>query len=174
MRCIAEAKRQPLVPIWGGRHIENVTHFIQCKYIQLEQGWQILNHGRLKTIRFDDEEQNPIVSLENNVLGYNRHERYLYVHLGPKKSSKILWQKDDESQVMLSHATCVIEDMTFDQQGLNLKVWGFTPAEISLLNLKQDIVQQDNILIEKNGNETLIKFTPQGHQIVSLKWVALN
>jgi len=86
-----DALRQPIAPLFTSEYVATVAGFRSARLARVEGGWQIWDHGALRTIRFDDVDGFVDLTRSRGILGARRHGDALYVHLaGPEPATVVL------------------------------------------------------------------------------------
>jgi len=165
------ADKQTLTPIFGGHYIDIVHGFISTNIIKENGAWLIKNNNALKTIRFENQTKKPLVSRENNIMGFCRDKGRLYVHLGPKEESKIEFIDKSFKQPMLKKANAMIKDIDFLSHGVIIDLWSLRNVKITLSNLNKKFVEEENIKISYLKDDVIISLGPQKDKRILLKWM---
>ena len=86
--------KQPVIPIFTSDYIKGVKGFLSGEVFRLDDnGWAFKNYGLCRTVRFDDKKKFPDLTRSRGVIGFNRWQDYLYVHLSETQGGKDLFWK---------------------------------------------------------------------------------
>jgi len=85
-------------------------------------GWRIKNNNVLRTIRFDNEKNNVDMKRSKGVLGFNRYQGSLYVHLDNGKESDIFLTGAHATAPYLVKAAGSIKDWAVSNGGISFKL----------------------------------------------------
>lgn len=115
----AWARSQPLHPVTAATYARMAGQFYDMRLTVLEEG-RFLVEGAplLRTVRFDGEPRDPDLARSRGVIGHNRHQGSLYVHLDERTPREIVFST---SAAVLAHVTEANFEITrFERRGLSL------------------------------------------------------
>ncbi|PIR18120.1 MAG: hypothetical protein COV46_01220 [Deltaproteobacteria bacterium CG11_big_fil_rev_8_21_14_0_20_49_13] len=117
------AESQDVSPIYASDYVGVVNGMITTKIEELGvNGWRIKNNNVLRTIRFDNEKNNVDMKRSKGVLGFNRYQGSLYVHLDNGKESDIFLTGAHATAPYLVKAAGSIKDWAVSNGGISFKL----------------------------------------------------
>jgi hypothetical protein len=85
-----DALRQPIAPLFTSEYVAMVAGFRSARIARVEGGWQVWDHGALRTVRFDAADGFVDLTRSRGILGARRHGDALYVHLAGSEPATII------------------------------------------------------------------------------------
>lgn len=155
--------KQELAPIFTSAYLEIVGGFLTTQIDAIAPGqWSVSNIGALKTLRFDNEDRNVDLTLSTNVLGFERYQKSLYVHLGSEKTAAITLTENAAGRFYLVSANGTIKDWKADSGNVDFaltsigkhkfKLGGLNPGGHYNVSLGSKNIET---IADKNGTITV-------------------
>lgn len=160
------ALTQPIVPIFASEYVPIVHDFFNTRILTLPGGgFQILNNGDLKTIRFDNETNNVDLNRSQGVIGFNHFQGNLYVFLDAKKSHEIYRTAARPQRPYVMEASVQIRNFSASSGRLKFEKKGWPANAIVFGGMQAD----KDYWVHVGGRHTLVKSNPQGQLSVGFE-----
>lgn len=165
------ADRQFLTPIYVGHHIDIVKGFQSIEIDELSDGWLVKKNKALKTIRFENCNQYPVLSEDSNILGFRHVNKRLYIHLGNANKSVIKLVEKAPSLPYLRWCNALLESVQYKPHGLIINdLWSFRDVELCFVNLPYTLEEKAGVSVRYKDNVTFVKLKPFGTKSYILEW----
>lgn len=128
--------QQKTTPIQVVDYAQKVLAFNHLLFARpLAGGWLILNNKQLREFRIPDTWDMPLISLNNNILGFNKANHDYYIHLSNGSRSFIQYNQPPSSEPFIEDANAdhVVLHKTGENQ-YHLDFDGYVPFEFQLGN----------------------------------------
>lgn len=162
------ALSQEIFPIFASEYVPIVHDFFDTRMTPLPGGgWQILNDGSLRTIRFDDEAKNVDLGRSTGVVGFRHFQGSLYVFLDDHKSHDIHLTGSAPSRPYVISASFQIKNFEGTAMRLRFEKRGWHRSEIVLGGMAPDkeywihVGRESLTFRSEKGGELKVQF-PKG------------
>jgi hypothetical protein len=120
--------------------------------------WIIKTDGNLKTLKLPfDKQKFPIIT--NDILGFNKYNDMLYIHLGNKNEYKLKISNTEPKTPYLKEANGIVKTQLVDRNFFKISLKGYIPINIIMKNVNNCNIKSDKPFIKNiNGDETELKF----------------
>lgn len=133
----AWARSQPLHPVTTGSYARIARSFYDMRLSRLEEGRYLLEGAPLlRTVRFDSEERDPDLSRSLGVIGYNRHQGSLYVHLDEKAPREVVFSSSAVTLPHVAEANFEITRFERREDSLRFQKRGWWSSQMVLAGLE--------------------------------------
>ncbi len=162
-----DALRQPIAPLFTSEYVATVAGFRSARLARVEGGWQIWDHGALRTVRFDDADGLVDLSRSRGILGARRHGDSLYVHLaGPEPATIVLGRAAPAVPFLVSASHRV---SAWTREGSTVRFTlsgvGSKEAEIGGLSPGRDVAA--NLASDAGTRTERLRVDAMGHVVVA-------
>lgn len=127
-----------ITPLFSSEYVSIIQDFILLKQYQLSDGgYQISHDGKLRTIRFDNCEKYPDLEKSNGVIGFNKYQNSLYIHLNDGKTQTVYLSNKVPEEVYLNHGSQKISGWKASKNKIEFNSSGIGKAEFEIKNLNK-------------------------------------
>ena len=128
-------RRQP-APMFASDYTDILADSLETKLGTDSQGnYWCQNNGELRTVRFDNESRYPDLLNSKGLIGFNRANKDLYLHLDGRGEATIRLTDAPPTQVYIEKFSHRIDDLKMDKNGLAFTASGQGPAHLIVRNL---------------------------------------
>jgi hypothetical protein len=158
-RAYTYALGQEIFPMFASEYARLVQDFFGLSLERIgDGGVRVKNNGHLRTLRFDEENQNVDLKKSTGVLGYRHYQNNLYVHLDEAKEHDIYLTNAGPNQVYVERATFDIQGFQATQEGIQFQKKGWHTSQCSLAGLNPNLDYQ----VQSEGEKQVLKSSPEG------------
>lgn len=158
-------------PMFASEYVRIVQDFFSTKIMELPgNGFEILNGGHLKTIRFDHEKRNVDLDHSRGVVGFRYQKGALYVFLDDRLSHEVYLTTAAPERPYVVHASFQISNFKGDPTRVRFNKQGWEKSVMELGGLIPD--KEYGVYVGKS--ETWLKSDHEGHLQVNFERAELD
>lgn len=142
--------RKP-IPLFVSEYCDLVEGFYSGTIDEIEGGgWHFKGYGGCQTVRFDGESRFPDLVRSKGILGFNRWEGSLYLHLAPEGEATLYWTDAEPMVPYLVDGSAPLSQMAFTDGEITFATRAFDSAEFRFAKLPAET----DYLVEIEGAGT--------------------
>jgi polysaccharide biosynthesis protein PelA len=132
------AIKQEVTPLFITDYIERVLDFnrvVLAKDLRNPDKWLITNNGTLREFRLPNAQEFPDFKKSSNIIGFNKANQDLYIHLGNKPDTWLTLSQEPASEPYLINANAMITQWRNHADLLTFTLKGYVPLQFQLANM---------------------------------------
>jgi polysaccharide biosynthesis protein PelA len=155
----ADALDRSPAPMFASEYAEVLADALRTK-IGLDSSGRfwMSNNGVLRTMRIDKEDRYPDFASSQGIIGFNRANDDLYVHLDGSGEARVTLTETPPKVPYLERFTHRIKDWKASEAGVSFVASGQGPAHLTIRNLKPS----SEYRIESDSEEASVRTDAQG------------
>jgi hypothetical protein len=130
------ASAQKINPIFITQYARMVEDFFATDFHAVDGGWLVENHGKLRTVRFDDTTSNIDLAKSSGVIGFSHFQGSLYVHLDESTRHTLILTAAVQETPYIEEASFQISRFKAQNGMLNFAKKGWLKSEAVFAGLK--------------------------------------
>ncbi|KAA3620103.1 MAG: hypothetical protein DWQ05_05075 [Calditrichaeota bacterium] len=129
--------KNDIAPVFASDYLKIVQGFFASQFKKTGKWqWEVENNGHCKTIRFDHCELQPDLKKSANVIGFNKYQGSLYIHLGNAEKSRIALSEKPVTAIYLKKSSHSLQNYFHLENKIQFEVRGFGPGHFTFCNLQ--------------------------------------
>lgn len=154
-----DALRRSPAPMFASEYAEILKDTMETKLGRDSQNrYWLSNRGKSVTMRFDDEARFPDLQKSVGVIGFNRANDSLYVHLDGRGEARVALSEQRPSQPYVERFTHRIKDWKAAKGSISFTADGQGPAYLRIGNL----IPSSSYRIDAGSGEATVRTDAQG------------
>lgn len=136
------------IPLFVSEYCDLVEGFYSGTIDEIEGGgWHFRGYGACQTVRFDGESRLPDLTRSKGIVGFNRWEGSLYLHLAPEGEATLYLTDAEPTVPYLVDASAPLSQIAFTDEGITFATRAFGSAEFRFAKLPPE----SDYLVEIEG-----------------------
>ncbi len=152
------ALSQEIFSMQTSDYAQLVADFFPLKIRRLKEGFQILNAGTVRTIRFDREMRAVDLERSRGVLGFRHHEGHLYVALDESPEHVLFLSHEKPQRPYVEEANFLLQNFRGNRARVTFLKKGWLPDEIILAGM----VPQRTYRVDSGAQSFVAKSDSEG------------
>ncbi|KJJ83727.1 conserved hypothetical protein, secreted [Candidatus Omnitrophus magneticus] len=117
---------KPIIPIFTSYYTKIVEGFFNGKIKKMGDGaLEFFDYGSCRTVRIEGENIYPDLSKSVNILGFNKWEKYTYIHLADTEKAVLYFASIPPREPYLKESSFVIKDFKIDVNSVSFLTRNF-------------------------------------------------
>ncbi len=145
-----------VAPLFASQYVDIVRDAMSLRIFRKGGGWQVINSGDLRTIRFDGAARRHVdLKRSRGVIGYTPHQGSLYVSLDDGMTHDIFLADTPSAVPYVEQASHYVDRWKAEKAGVSLEMRGLGRARLVLRNLVSGAAYKVRIQRLKTGKTLL-------------------